>query len=247
VSKSYIRFPGNNFGDNLNDVIFPKLGITKVVPYKKHIDIPDNCYLGLGSIIGKRLNRKVKVLGSGSGGGELPGVELEYGFVRGKLTCKFLGIDESLGIGDTAYYLDDYIQSKASKNKSYDIGIIPHHSTAKKWRWGSNIPDKLKGSNIIDPRLPIDEFIFKVSECRHLLCEAMHGAICADILRTSFSPVEIETTLNYFKWNDWASTVGLELDFGTIDAYKIYSTNDNTFKNVCSAVKTMMENEIDDD
>lgn len=235
LSMSYIKWPGNNFGDKLNDIIFPSLGVHNLVEYKKNIDIPENCYLGLGTIIGRRINKKVKVIGSGSGGGERPTVDLDYIFVRGKLTCKYLGIDDSLGVGDTAYFLTDYIRSKAAISKIYDIGVIPHHSTDV-----SMLHDKV----VISPKLPVDEFIHLASQCKHLLCEAMHGAICADILRIPFSPIQIGITPSYFKWNDWASVFDLKLEFGNLTNYNSYQSDERKLIKVSQQVSGIIENEF---
>lgn len=234
-STSYIKWPGNNFGDKLNDIIFPSLGIHRLVEYKKNIDIPENCYLGLGTIIGRRINKKVKVVGSGSGGGERPTVDLDYIFVRGKLTCRYLGLDYSIGVGDTAYFLTDYIRSKAATSKIHDIGIIPHHSTDV-----SILHDKV----VISPKLPIDEFIYQASQCKLLLCEAMHGAICADILRIPFSPVQLGITPSYFKWNDWASVLDINIEFGNLSRYYIHQSSEQKLKIVYQQVRQKIENEF---
>lgn len=232
--KYFIRWPGNNFGDNLNNIIFPMLGVNNLLEYKKHLSIKENTYLGLGSIIGKRLNKPVTVLGSGIGSG-LPNINnLKFGFVRGKITCKTLGIEEKYAIGDTAYYLKDYMQNLSSNKKTCKVGIIPHHKT------------KMinKNLNIIHPSLPVEDFIKRVSECEYVLCEAMHGAICADILRVPFAAIQINNDFNRIKWNDWASVLDINLDFGTIDNYNLHLSSDQCLEKISSQVKINLEKTI---
>lgn len=232
--KYYIRWGGNNFGDNLNNIIFESLGVKNCLYYRKDLQIPDEpTYLGLGTILGKRLYKPVKILGSGSGQEGLK-CNHDYIFVRGKLTCKFLGIDEKFGKGDTAYFLKNWIQEKAAIVKKYEIGVIPHHKTIIQ-------NDNL---HIISPTLPVDEFVKKASQCKILLCEAMHGAICADILRIPFAPIEISNPLYYFKWNDWASVLDLKLEFGNLTNYKLHLSKESIFQEVCLDVKSAISSEF---
>lgn len=231
--RYYIKWGGNNFGDNLNDIIFEHLGSKNCLLYKKNLQIPDNCYLGLGSIIGKRINRPVTVLGSGMGNG-LPKSKLNFGFVRGKITCETLGIDYSYALGDTAYFLKDYMQNIASPIKKFKFGIIPHHKT--------HMQDETM--NIISPELPVNEFIKKVSECEYVLCEAMHGAICADILRVPFAPVKIGNNFYETKWRDWASVLEIDLTFGDLSNYQLVLSDDKKMHHTHLNIKNYLDNEF---
>lgn len=233
---NYIKWPGNNFGDKLNDIIFPSLGIKNCIEFKKPnlSNIPPDTYLGLGTILNKKIRSNVTVLGSGADGVRKPQINLDYKFVRGALTADFLNIDKKFAIGDTAYFLKDYIQNLAlNSSKQIKIGIIPHY-----------VNDSiLKGDNIISPTLPIKEFIQKVSVCEIVLAEAMHGAICADILRIPWAPISIDSSrypIQYFKWNDFVSVLGLSIDFGSVDSYQTYLSNDILFNKVCNDVQRCM-------
>ena len=201
----YIRWPKNNFGDNLNDVIFDRLGVTEKIAFKKPNleNIPPNTYLGLGTLLTNKLRSKTIVCGSGVDGKTIPTVKQEYLFVRGKISAAKLGISQDLALGDTAYYLTEYIQKLAAPKKTKKYGIIPH--------WQTNY----KSEDVIPITLPIEEFIYRVSECEYIKAEAMHGAICADILRIPFSPIIIGNNFNHTKWIDWATGLGIELEFNS--------------------------------
>lgn len=233
--KSYLKWPGNNFGDKLNDIIFPTIGISNCIDYKKPnlINLPQNTFLGLGTLLTKKIRSNVTVLGTGADGIRKPNIELDYKFVRGKLTANYIGIDAKLGIGDTAYFLKDYIQNNAESSTEYDVGIIPHY-----------INDTvLQGNNIISPTLPIEDFIKKVSKCKIVLAEAMHGAICADILRIPWAPITINSNkypIQHFKWNDWTSAFDLDIEFGSVNNYNLYLTSDKKFNKSCNIINDIM-------
>lgn len=228
--KAYLKWSKNNFGDELNDIIFPSLGYTKCIQYNK-INLQNlnkDCILGLGTLLTKKVKSPITVAGAGSDGQSKPQANLNYKFVRGKLTTKYLNLKDSLGVGDPVYYLYDYINSKKSKVKNFKIGIIPHWKSLK----------QISGKNVISPFLPVNEFIHKVSECEIVLAEAMHGAMCADILRIPFAPIKIHSDFNEFKWQDWASTMDLNLRFGSINNYNVISSNENVLN---STVKNVTE------
>jgi len=201
----YVRWPKNNFGDNLNDIIFDRLGVTNKIAFKKTNlqNLPPNTYLGLGTLLTNKLRSKTTVCGSGVDGNSVPSVPQDYLFVRGKLSAQKLGISQDYALGDTAYFLTEFIQSLAADKKTRKIGVIPH--------WQTNYT----GADAIPVTLPVDEFIYRVSECEYIHAEAMHGAICADILRIPFTPVVLGRNFNHTKWLDWASVLEIPLEFNS--------------------------------
>lgn len=232
MEKNLIRWSGNNFGDNLNDLIFKELKFDNKFFFKKKLfykNLSCNTYLGLGTLITNKINQKIKVIGSGSDGITKPTVEPDYLFVRGKFTTKFLNLDKKLALGDTAYFLKDYIQTKCSKIKDKEIGIVPH--------WSTNY----SADNIIPVDLPVDKFIYELSRYKIILAEAMHGAICADICRIPWSPIVIGKGFNYFKWNDWSSIFDLKLEFGSINSFKTYLSKDYQIENISLKIRNILE------
>lgn len=234
--KYYLRWGGNNFGDNLNDIIFPKINIFNRINFEKKNfnSLPNNLYLGLGTLLTKKTPSSLIVLGSGSDGISKPKYALDYKFVRGKLTIDFLGLSESTPVGDTAYFLKEFIQSHALTDKKFKIGIIPH--------WNTQI-NKNFDCNIISPNQETENFIKEVSQCEFILAESMHGAICADILRIPFAPIIIEKK-NFckFKWLDWASSLDISLSFGDLNNYNFSLSKEKNFEIKCQEIKFIMDN-----
>ena len=65
------------------------------------------------------------------------------------------------------------------------------------------------GVNYIDPRGAAQEVIAEIARSELIVAESMHGAILADALRVPWIAVTTSANINSFKWNDWASTVGV--------------------------------------
>lgn len=231
----YVRWPGNNFGDNLNDVIFESLGITDRVDFKKSNlgSLDENCLLGLGTIINRKIHSPCTVVGSGCNGSSKPSADIKYSFVRGRLTAEFLGLHPSAAAGDLAYYLLPWAQALAESSKDADVGIVPHWKTS------------ISGPNVIHPDLPVKDFVKAVSRKKMILAEAMHGAICADMLRIPFAPVSIGGDIDSFKWLDWASMLDINLEFGDLNNHHFCLSSDSTITAVHQAVKNRLLETID--
>lgn len=231
----YIRWPSNNLGDNLNDIIFPSLGITEKLDFRKHNfgKFGTDCVLGLGTLLNKKIIKSCTVAGSGSSGTTTPQVPLRYEFVRGPLTAGYIGIPKSKALGDTAYYLTGWMQRQSSNAIENKIGIIPHWSTP------------LYGDNVIRPELSIEEFIKKLSSCRAVIAEAMHGAICADMLRVPWAPIQIGVGFDHFKWHDWARSMDLNIEIGDLRRYRFYLSRDSVLDRTTDHVTSALESIID--
>jgi len=204
-----------NFGDLLNELIFPKL-----LP-DCFDDDPEVEFIGIGSILGVMLREGAKfnkavVFSTGYAAGK----EDTYGAVpkldercdiicvRGPLTAKAIGVSEDLAVTDGAMLLRSMDLALPSEKK-YRVSYMPHMSTVAIFDWRHLCDDC--GIHFIDPvtrdtRRVLEEI--KASEL--LLAEAMHGAIVADTLRVPWVPVVSNRTINDFKWRDWTSSLNLE-------------------------------------
>lgn len=196
-------FRGNNFGDELNPLIFHKL-------------LPDffdeeaeGEFLGIGSILGLLTKTKAKrkiIFSSGYGQyGKVPALDDSFDIicVRGPLTAKALKLDPKLAVADGALLLKYFDFPEAEKK--YKYSYMPHYESEMRFNW-KELCDRV-GVHYISPQLNIHTVMQEILETEVLLTEAMHGAIVADTLRVPWVPVKAYSYIREFKWKDWAMTV----------------------------------------
>ncbi len=230
----YIRWKGNNFGDNINDVLFQEIfGIRDSVGNSEPLTDGINL-LGIGTLLNSHLNLSdaaaLWVIGSGAGNTpyrpKLTSNNIIF-FVRGPLTCQYYGLPPYLALADSAYLLAEKFRDAARGNAlpPRRFGIIPHH-----WSLESNPQPWGQVSQtafLIDPRLDWQTFIRQVNSCEVLVTECLHGAIAADILRKPFIIFATTPRFHAFKWLDWAASMGLPLNirlFNFSDPEELYRT-----------------------
>lgn len=209
----YVKWKGKNFGDELNDELFPKrFGVSAW----KDLDDPlpaGTFLLGIGTILNAYLRPSKDthfiVFGSGTGyKTKRPKLSARILFVRGPLTCDFLGLKRALAISDAAYALTEQFRAAAAPAPEFDLGLIPHHWSLE------NFPeawDNPHGLHVISPHLPFAEFVREVSRCRKVVTECLHGAIAADMLDVPWLALQTSPAFHSFKWLDWTASIGLPL------------------------------------
>lgn len=201
----YCRIDGGNFGDDLNLELWPRLfpGILEVHP--------DVRVYGIGTILGGRQppGRKV-VLGSGLGyrGRATPDPERRVYWVRGPRTAECLGVDPALGIGDAALLWPALRQPLAPV--AGRVGLVPHFRSLQRFDWTGIAREA--GVHVVDPRLSPGEVAAGLATCERVLCESLHGAICADAMGVPWRAVVLARRFNDFKWRDWLEGLGMQLD-----------------------------------
>jgi succinoglycan biosynthesis protein ExoV len=223
IPVRYIRWMGNNFGDNINDVLFQDIFGIKTAVHNGEPQTDGINLLGIGTLLNEHLNlsgtAKAWVIGSGAGNARKPELpaDSKIFFVRGPLTCQFLNWPKSYALADAAYLLADKFYSVADKETVTPrrYGIIPHHfsgeSNLAQWKQvHQHIP-------IISPYLDWQRFIQQVNACDIILTECLHGAIAADILRKPFIAFATTPHIHLFKWLDWASSMDIKLTFNRLD------------------------------
>jgi len=221
IPVRYIRWKGNNFGDNINDVLFQDVfGISNSVGNGDHLTDGINL-LGIGTLFNSHLKLSgtagLWVIGSGAGNtparpNTLSGNSNIIFFVRGPLTCQYFGLPSHLAVADSAYLLaDKFIGAACTQTlPPHRFGVIPHHFSieANRVRW-----EKVsKEVFLIDPHLDWQTFVQQVNSCEVILTECLHGAIAADILRKPFIVFATTPVFHAFKWLDWTASMGLPLN-----------------------------------
>lgn len=202
----YYKDKDGNFGDDLNEWLWPKLFGSL---FKELFD-ENTLFLGIGSILDEHvpISKKKVVLGSGYAYSSPPEIDESWNFfsVRGPLTAKKLGINEKLVITDAAILCTPFLDS--SIQKRINVSFMPHHRNAHlPWE------EICEAQNIkfISPCEGVEKCLKKISESEKIITEAMHGAILADCMRIPWIPVKTFPGINDFKWMDW--TLSMEIDF----------------------------------
>lgn len=198
-NEDFIRanfFSSCNFGDGINPFIINKLSGKQVSLYNK-----GKHYVVCGSILSIS-NKDSVAWGAGFDWGhhrnrDLNGCENVIA-VRGELTAKNCGLDVKY-IGDPALLLPILYPQEAKPR--YTVGIIPHWSTIEK------CCEVYKGEFIINPLIPMSEFINNILSCEHIFSESLHGLIVSDAYGIPNAWLSIDDSVsNGFKYSDYYSS-----------------------------------------
>lgn len=207
---NYIYYEGiDNVGDELNRFIWRRL----FGP-----DQDDGvALLGVGTLLEDKFCRqlqmykKVLVLGSGAGYGKLPKVDERWSFysVRGRWTSDALGLSPKDAVADAAYLLATLNWEEFRAQAGESIGVVPHHASMQYIDWGSVCSKN--NLTLISPTLPPLVFLKELAKSRLVICEAMHGAILADVLRVPWVPIRFGHDFLDVKWMDWMGMFDLQV------------------------------------
>jgi len=196
-----------NFGDDLNLWLWDFL-----IPGFRDVHA-ETLLVGVGTVLNRVLLPEGKhklVLGSGFGYGTLPDMsdksEWDIRCVRGPLTAQKVGIDPKLGIIDPAVMVAEMPEFK-NQPKKYKKSFVPHWESAAAGIWP--VICGTVGLHYIDPRGDAKEVIREIAQSELIVAESMHGAILADAFRVPWVAVTTSSSINSFKWSDWAQTVGV--------------------------------------
>lgn len=205
-----------NFGDVLNPYIFERL-----LPNTFDND-PRSIFVGIGTLLEKGmgealnipseyldhhepLSRWIIVFGSGAGYYDPPVIDSRWRIycVRGPLTAELLGLDAQMAVADPAILIRRLYAG--SKRKMHKYSLMPHHSNA-----GPTLKAICDEADIhyIDPLDSVESILDSISCTETLLTEALHGSIVADALRTPWIPIQTDSTIFTFKWQDWCKSIG---------------------------------------
>lgn len=204
-----------NFGDDLNPWIWPKI-LPGLLDNNDEI-----IFIGLGTLLETwflkdlPLHSRKVVLGAG-GGMEFPAPHLGedydvYG-VRGFLTAQYHHLPPSLALTDPAMCLRTlWTLPKVERS---GVGFMPHYTSSSIWNWDATCRDA--GLVYVDPSAPYEATLNLIGSLKGIITEAMHGAIVADAFRVPWLPARISPGNYMGKWDDWASTVRVPVQFSSI-------------------------------
>ncbi len=205
----YYKDAVGNFGDDLNELIWPRLLPDDVRA------TPDIVLVGIGSLLDQArfrnvetVGKRVFVMGSGAAYGRLPDDHARWTYcaVRGPLTAQVIGQSKAAVTDGAALLarLPDLVPFAARRD---EILFMPHHRTLVNSRWQSAAQQA--GMTFVDPQWAPDRILACYGRAKLVVTEAMHGAIVADTLRIPWIPVMISPEVSIFKWRDWAASMEL--------------------------------------
>jgi hypothetical protein len=202
----YYKGSPPNFGDELNGWMWPRL-----LP-DFFDESEDQIFLGIGSILFDFHSPDSTKIVFGAGyGGYTPPPKMDPSwivyFVRGPITARAIGLDESLGIGDAAILLRSCIS--AAPEKQFKASFMPHWESVFDGEWEAVCAEA--GLHFINPCAPVEEVLDAILASELIVTEAMHGAIVADALRVPWVPARPIQAQHHRKWFDWADALQLEL------------------------------------
>lgn len=200
-----------NFGDDLNGWLWSRLlpGFFD--------DDPSELFLGIGSILydNHPVEARKIVFGAGYAGySGLPTLDETWQvyFVRGKKTAQALGLPETMAIGDSGILIRAV--GLAPRPKVHKASFMPHFESATYGNWQA-VCEALK-INFIDPRSDVDTVLDQILSSEVVISEAMHGVIISDALRVPWQAIEPNDPNHRAKWQDWASALGVDIEFKTL-------------------------------
>lgn len=202
----YYKGDPPNFGDELNNWMWPRL-------LPDFFDEQENqIFLGIGSILFDFHSPDSTKIVFGAGyGGYTPPPKMDRSwvvyFVRGPITARTIGLDESLGVGDAAILLRSCIS--AAPEKLFKASFMPHWESMFDGEWETVCAEA--GLHFINPCAPVEEVLGDILASEMIVTEAMHGAIVADALRVPWIPARPIQTQHHLKWFDWADALKLDL------------------------------------
>jgi len=224
----YYKSDNGNFGDDLNEWLWPKF-------FGANDENSDKCFLGIGSVLYndfpliKELppdKRKI-VFGTGI----RPTYKAfkfdkswDIRFLRGPLSSRIFNNGFEY-IADAAYCLRhlDNFKEFAGIKKKHEVSVIPYFKSVDYVDWESLCKDL--NYNYISPygEKGIEHTLKEIASSKLIITEAMHGAIIADLFRVPWNRFVLSTPftegqmVSEFKWMDWLFSV----DIGNINTSQI--------------------------
>ncbi|MYM00282.1 hypothetical protein GR702_21285 [Novosphingobium sp. FGD1] len=203
-----------NFGDDLNDLIWPELA-----PGLFDSDGGEgaDAFVGIGTIIGldPQGSESLHVFSSGTGYSDdrrWRGRKVEYHCVRGPLTARVLGLPNKTALTDGGI-LAPLITRFQEPNAFGGTGgtvVVPHFETIAFPGWAEAVG--MAGFHLVDPRGTPDLVIGALKDASLVLTESLHGAILADAFGVPWRAFAVSRNFSRAKWADWTCSLDLRVD-----------------------------------
>lgn len=210
----HYKDPKLNFGDDLNEVLWPRIFGPEIY------EADDVVIIGIGSILSEQFagtfagsGKHIIVLGSGTSYGLPPRSIAEWSVlaVRGPWTAAMIGMPET-AVTDSAILLSDTPDLIARSPAPSEILFMPHHRSIRLSPWAEIAREA--GLTFVSPQQPVADVLAAFGRAKLVVTEAMHGAIVADTLRIPWIPVVVSPMIDEFKWRDW--TLSMDVPYAPV-------------------------------
>jgi succinoglycan biosynthesis protein ExoV len=208
IDMKLFVIPRQNFGDQLNLLLFPRLLGPIFDEDARHL------VLGIGTVIRARARRRSHeiILGAGAGyqGGRHSLERRTVYAVRGPLTARRLGIPERLAGIDPGILVPRVMPASRESESAARPAFMPHYQTdrvsSSAWRRACALAE-------VDYICPVEDTGIVAEQLRRaplLITEALHGAVVAESYGIPWIPVVLGPKVLTFKWRDWCASIGVE-------------------------------------
>ncbi len=203
----YYRGKHPNFGDDLNEIVWPHLAPDLFDTES------DEGFLGIGTLIGRPFAaaKRIHVFSSGVGYDKLSTERAEYRFwcVRGPLSARALGLPADRAIVDGGIMAPEVLGIARASSPDARPVVVPHWESLLVGGWAEACD--LAGFTLVDPMQTPDAVISAIAAAPLVITESLHGAITADVLRIPWIAIVTTANLPLFKWFDWTASVSTPL------------------------------------
>jgi pyruvyltransferase len=207
-----------NFGDYLTPFILETLlGITtewslpedsEIVIVGSTIDVlPSFPWSGIIAGAGKLHERS-----------RVPELAKVYG-LRGELTAQSYGPGD-YALGDPGLIVDEMVPQQ---ERIHNLGLVPHWTD----RNTKELEKRFKHLDpfVIDPAQDPVDAIAQIGSCKKIVSSSLHGIVIADAFgiprrAERFPKINHHHEGGEFKFHDYASAIGLPMEFGTLQEPK---------------------------
>lgn len=206
----YYRGEHPNFGDDLNEIVWPQLAPDLF----GHADEEaEDGMLGIGTLIGRPFPevKRIHVFSSGVGYDRIAGARADYRFwcVRGPLTARALGLPADRAIVDGGILAPELLRIARAATPAAQPVVVPHWESLLTGGWAEACDHA--GYTLVDPMQPPATVIAAIAAAPLVITESLHGAIMADVLRVPWIAIVTTANLPLFKWFDWTASVATPL------------------------------------
>lgn len=229
----FAKDPKGNFGDDLNEIVWPRL-----IPHGWNSD-PGHLFIGIGTILNDRIPSAPQktIFGAGYGYGALPRLQegrWDFHVVRGPITAKALNLAPQTAVTDPGILVRRIFQN-GTRPRNQRVSFMPHHITDQNADWATICEQA--GIQYISPRAPLHQVAEAIDSSDRLLTEAMHGAIAADAFRVPWKAVEIFDGFNNEKWRDWC--LSMEIEYSPTSIQHLWGLE--RLQSTCGRLKNLLK------